>query len=84
MKTHADYTRIVTDIVADQLGLAVHQVVADTPLRDQGADSLDDVELIMEFEAEFDIEVPDETAESLTTVNAIVEFLEKTLGVKDA
>lgn len=83
MKTHTDYIRIVTDIVADQLGHEVKDVEADALLRQLGADSLDDVEMIMSFEEEFDIEVPDEVAEQLTTVNEIVAYLEKTIGVAE-
>jgi acyl carrier protein len=83
MKTHTEYIKEVTTIVADQLCLDEGQIVVDSPLRQQGSDSLDDIEMIMAIENDFGVEVPDEVAESLTTVNAIVAFLEKTLGVAE-
>ena len=83
MQNHTEYVKEVVVIVADQLGLDEEQIVVDVPLRQQGADSLDDIELIMAIENDFGVEVPDEVAESLTTVNAIVAFLEKTLGVAE-
>ena len=46
---------------------------------DLGADSLDTVELIMEFEEEFGIEIPDEDAENITTVGSAVDYIEKVL-----
>ncbi|MCG8608344.1 acyl carrier protein, partial [bacterium] len=51
---------------------------------DLGADSLDTVELVMAFEEEFDIEIPDEDAEKLTSVGLAVEYLEKKLAEKDS
>jgi acyl carrier protein len=49
---------------------------------DLGADSLDQVELIMEFEKKFDITIPDDQAEKITTVGLAIEFLEKELAKK--
>lgn len=69
----------VTNIIVDKLGLADAEEV--TPeasiLDDLGADSLDAVELIMEVEKEFNISIPDETAENIKTVGELVGYVEK-------
>lgn len=83
MRNHAAYIEEVTEIVADQLCLDEDQIVVDVLLRQQGIDSLDEIELIMAIENEFEVDVSDEAFESLTTVNAIVAFLEETLGVAE-
>jgi len=83
MKTHAEYVEEVTTIVADQLCMNEYQIVLDAPLRQQGADSLDMIELIMAFEEEFGVDVPDAAVDDLKTVNDIVAFLETTLGVAE-
>ena len=68
----------VKDIIVDQLGVAEDQVKADAKfIEDLGADSLDTVELVMAFEEEFDIEVPDEEAEKLTSVGEVTAYIEK-------
>ncbi len=68
----------VQTIVADQLGLKQSQVKADANFSTElGADSLDTVELIMEFEKEFDIQIPDDQAENITTVGQAIQFIEK-------
>ena len=46
-------------------------------VEDLGADSLDTVELVMEFEEEFGVEIPDEEAENITTINSAVDWIEK-------
>ena len=62
----------------DKLGVDESRVVTEASfLDDLGADSLDTVELIMEFEEEFDLEIPDEDAEKITTVGAAVDYVEK-------
>ena len=62
----------VRDIVVDQLGVEADEVNIDsTFIDDLGADSLDIVELIMAFEEEFGIEIPDEAAEKIKTVQAL-------------
>ena len=52
-------------------------------IEDLGADSLDTVELVMAFEEEFDIEIPDEDAEKLTDVGKAIEYLKKKLADKE-
>jgi acyl carrier protein len=66
----------IKQIVVDQLGVDDEdQVTLETSFKDLDADSLDVVELIMALEEEFDIEIPDEDAEKLTTVGAAVEYV---------
>ena len=65
----------VTNIIVDKLSVDKSRVVPEASfLDDLGADSLDTVELIMEFEEEFDLEIPDEDAEKITTVGAALEL----------
>ncbi|SMB94820.1 acyl carrier protein [Thermanaeromonas toyohensis ToBE] len=65
----------VRSIVAEQLGVDEEEITPNTSFEDLNADSLDIVELIMALEEEFDIEIPDEDAEKLTTVGAAVEYI---------
>jgi len=66
----------VKEIVADQLGVEAAEVKPESAfVEDLGADSLDTVELVMAFEEEFDIEIPDEAAEKITTVQAAVDYI---------
>ena len=66
----------VKNIIIDKLGVDESRVVAEASfLDDLGADSLDTVELIMEFEEEFDLEIPDEDEEKITTVGAAFEYI---------
>ena len=68
----------VIDIVADQLGVEKGKISAETSfVNDLGADSLDTVELVMELEEEFDINIPDDAAEKIQTVGQAIEFIEK-------
>ena len=68
----------VIDIVADQLGVDKEKITAETSfVNDLGADSLDTVELVMELEEEFDINIPDDAAEKIQTVGQAIEFIEK-------
>ncbi len=68
----------VRDIIVDQLGVNAEQVVKEARfIEDLGADSLDTVELVMAFEEEFSIEVPDEEAEKLQTVGDVVIYVEE-------
>ncbi|HEX3997524.1 MAG TPA: acyl carrier protein [Pirellulales bacterium] len=69
----------VIDIVAEQLGVNKEQITPETSfVNDLGADSLDVVELVMELEEEFDINIPDDAAEKITTVGQAVDYIEKT------
>ena len=68
----------VRDIVVDQLGVEADEVYIDsTFIDDLGADSLDIVELIMAFEEEFGIEIPDEAAEKIKTVQDVVSYIDQ-------
>ena len=68
----------VRDIVVDQLGVEAYEVNIDsTFIDDLGADSLDIVELIMAFEEEFGIEIPDEAAEKIKTVQDVVSYIDQ-------
>ena len=70
----------VIDIVAEQLGSNKDQITRDTSfVNDLGADSLDTVELVMELEEEFDINIPDDAAEKIQTVGQAIEHIENTL-----
>ena len=67
----------VQDIVADQLGVEKDKIKPETSfVNDLGADSLDTVELVMELEEEFDINIPDDAAEKIQTVGQAVEYIE--------
>ena len=67
----------VKAIVAEQLGVKEEEVTNDASFVDDlGADSLDTVELVMAFEEEFGIEIPDEDAEKITRVKEAVEYIE--------
>ncbi|MDX1963169.1 MAG: acyl carrier protein [Pirellulales bacterium] len=69
----------VFDIVADQLGVQRDQLTRETSfINDLGADSLDTVELVMELEEEFDINIPEEEAEKIQTVGQAIDYIEKT------
>jgi len=65
----------IKDIVAEQLGVEKEDINEDTSFDELNADSLDIVELIMALEEEFDLEIPDEDAEKLTTVGAAVAYV---------
>ncbi|MEM1254911.1 MAG: acyl carrier protein [Cyanobacteria bacterium P01_H01_bin.21] len=68
----------VQKIVSEQLGVDVAEVKPEASFaNDLGADSLDTVELVMALEEEFDIEIPDEAAESIGTVQAAVDFIKE-------
>ncbi len=67
---------MIEKIIADQLDISIDSVTDNKNLmEDLGADSLDTVQLIMEFEEEFEIEILDEDAELLTTVGAIKKYI---------
>jgi acyl carrier protein len=66
----------VKDIIVEQLGVNPEQVTEKASfIEDLGADSLDIVELVMAFEEEFNVEVPDEEAEKLQTVGDVIQYI---------
>ena len=66
----------VKDLVAKQLSIDEKEITSDASfIEDLGADSLDTVELIMSLEEEFDIEIPDEEAEKIKTVQNVVDYI---------
>jgi len=71
----------VRNIVVQQLGVDKHLVTLEANFaNDLGADSLDTVELVMAIEEEFDIEIPDEDAEKIATLNQAVKFIEQAVN----
>ena len=73
-----DISGKVRKIVADHLGIDEAKVLEESSfIDDLGADSLDTVELVMAFEEEFGIEIPDDAAESITTVKDAIKFIEE-------
>ena len=67
----------VKEIIANELGVEIEKVTDDASFVDDlGADSLDTVELVMAFEEEFEIEIPDEDAERMQTVGDAIKYLE--------
>ena len=67
----------VKEIIIDKLGVEESKITSDARfLEDLGADSLDTVELIMEFEKEFNVQIPDDKAEAIATVGDAVSFIE--------
>lgn len=74
-------TERVTQIIADKLVVDESEITKDANFKqDLGADSIDLVELIMEFEREFSLSIPDETAEDIQTVGDAISFLESHLN----
>ena len=70
----------VKAIIVDKLGVDESEVTNDASFtNDLGADSLDTVELIMELEKEFDIQIPDDEAEGIVTVGDAISFVEKAI-----
>ena len=68
----------VIEIVCENLGVNKEQVQRQTSfVEDMGADSLDVVELVMQFEEAFDLEIPDEDAEKIKTVKDAIDYIEK-------
>ena len=71
----------VRDVIVEKLGVDAATITEDASfIDDLGADSLDTVELIMQFEEVFDIEIPDEDAETITTVGKAVQYVDSKLG----
>lgn len=79
-----NYEEKVRELIVEQLGVDAEKVTPEASfVEDLGADSLDQVELIMAFEEAFDIEIPDEDAEKLTTVGKAIEYLRTKLEAKE-
>ena len=76
-KIMSDVSSKVVEIIVDKLGVDAAEAVPTASFtNDLGADSLDTVELIMEFEKEFEISIPDEDAEKITTVGDAISYIE--------
>lgn len=70
------YLQATQRILAYQFGLDESEITLEKSFEDFGADSLDDIELVMTFEEEYDIDIPDDDAEKIRTVAAIVAYLQ--------
>ena len=69
----------VKEVIIDKLGVEEDSIKSEAHfVNDLGADSLDTVELIMEFEREFDIQIPDDQAEKIETVGQAIKYIEST------
>jgi acyl carrier protein len=74
----ADLEKKVAEIIAEQLGVDPSEVTPEASFVDDlGADSLDTVELVMALEEEFGVEIPDEDAEKITTVNDAIKYIQE-------
>jgi len=77
----SDIAQKVKSIIVDKLGVSESEVTDTASFtNDLGADSLDTVELIMEFEKEFNVSIPDDEAEKIATVKDAIDFLEANMG----
>ena len=77
----SDIAQKVKNIIVEKLGVDESEVTPEASFtNDLGADSLDTVELIMEFEKEFNLPIPDDEAEKISTVGLAIEYLEKHIG----
>ena len=73
----------VIDIISEQMGAEKSEITRETSfINDLNADSLDTVELVMEFEDEFDMSIPDEEAEKIQTVGAAVDYIVNVIKTK--
>lgn len=74
----------VIEIVSEQMGVDKSEIARETSfINDLNADSLDTVELVMEFEDEFDMSIPDEEAEKIQTVGAAIDYIVETAKNKE-
>lgn len=71
----SNYREQIRAIIADKLSVSVEEITDEKTFGDLGADSLDAVELVMEFEKEFNIAIPDEEAEAMTSVGKVMEII---------
>ncbi len=73
----------IIGIISEQMGVEKSEITRETSfINDLNADSLDTVELVMEFEDEFDTSIPDEEAEKIQTVGAAIDYIAKALKAK--
>jgi acyl carrier protein len=73
----------VIEIISEQMGVDKSEITRETSfINDLNADSLDTVELVMEFEDEFDMSIPDEEAEKIQTVGAAIDYIAKVAHTK--
>ena len=76
-----DFSKRVKKIIVNHLGISEDKIQDNSKfIEDLGADSLDTVELIMQFEEEFNIEIPDEDAETIVTVGKAVDYIDSKLA----
>jgi acyl carrier protein len=81
--TESEIEAKVIDIVAEQMGVDKSEITRETSFtNDLNADSLDTVELVMEFEDEFETSIPDEEAEKIQTVGQAIDYISKAIGDK--
>ena len=74
----------VIEIVSEQMGVDKAEITRETSfINDLNADSLDTVELVMEFEDEFDMSIPDEEAEKIQTIGAAIDYIAKIAKTKN-
>ena len=74
----------VVEIVSEQMGVDKGEITRETSfINDLNADSLDTVELVMEFEDEFDMSIPDEEAEKIQTVGAAIDYIVEIMKTKE-
>ncbi|HUW18773.1 MAG TPA: acyl carrier protein [Sedimentisphaerales bacterium] len=74
----------VIEIISEQMGVDKSEITRETSfINDLNADSLDTVELVMEFEDEFDMSIPDEEAEKIQTVGAAIDYIVNTIHSKN-
>ncbi len=79
--SEAEITQKVSAIIAEKLGVELSQVTPEASFtNDLGADSLDTVEMIMSFESEFGISIPDEDAEKISVVKDAIDYITKALA----
>ncbi|MDH5366131.1 MAG: acyl carrier protein [Cyclobacteriaceae bacterium] len=79
----ADIQQTITQILVDKLGIADTEVTTDANfVKDLGIDSLDYAELVMEFEQNFKIKIPDEDAEHMQTISQAINYIEKKINEK--
>ena len=80
--TEAEIEAKVIDIVAEQMGVDKGTITRETSFtNDLHADSLDTVELVMEFEDEFETSIPDEQAEKIQTIGQAIDYIKDSVGV---